>query len=41
MIKRMINEKILLTLVVCKVVGDELLSWMIMVGDLKLPSLLL
>jgi len=41
MIKRMINHQMLLSLEVCKVVGDEFLGWMIMGCDLKIPSLLL
>jgi len=39
--QKMINQQTLLSLVVCKVMGDEFLGWMIMRGDLKLPSLLL
>ena len=40
-IKKMIIQKILLSMMVCKVVSDDFLGWMIMGCDLKLPSLLL
>ena len=37
----MIIQQILLSLVVCKVVGDEFFGWMIVGCDLKVPSPLL
>ena len=41
MIKRINIQQIVLSLAVCQVLGDEFLSWVIMIYDLKILSLLL